>query len=96
MLSNSQAYKSCGLDACYPLFEPIGDQREHLCVLIQQQHDAKVAQPLVGEPGRSYQFQAFDLSKMSRIAEHVDVKQLGDVVVKSERICLFEGRTDLS
>jgi hypothetical protein len=33
------------------------------------------------------ELQALDLSEVSRVTEHVDVEEFGNIVVSSERVC---------
>jgi hypothetical protein len=42
-------------------------------------------------PRTSHQFQTLDLPEMSRIAEHVDVEEFGDIVVAGEGVYGKEG-----
>lgn len=74
----------------YLLFQRIRHQHQHLLILIQQQHDPQIPQPLVTESRTRNQFQAFDLSEMGGIAQHVDVEQFRDVVVSSEGVFFLE------
>lgn len=74
------------------LFQRVGDERQNLLILIQQQHDPQISQPLITESGGRYQFQTFYLTEMSRISEHVDIEEFGDIVMSSKGIFLFERR----
>jgi hypothetical protein len=65
----------------HALFQRVRNQHEHLLVLVQQEHDTEVPKPLVREPRACNEFQALNLAEMCSIAEHMDVQQLGDVVV---------------
>lgn len=76
------------------LFERVSDQHQHLLVLIQQQHNTEVSQPLIAKPRTGHKFQAFDLAEMRGISKHVNVKQLSDVVVPCERVFLLERCSD--
>ena len=72
------------------LFQRIRDQRQNLLILIQQQHDAQIPQPLIRESWTGYQLETFNLTEMSRVAEHVDVEQFGNVVVSGKGVFFFE------
>lgn len=69
----------------------VGDQHQHLRILIKQQHDSKVTQPFVSESRTCNELQAFNLSKVRGIAEHVNVEQLRDIVMASKAVFLLEG-----
>jgi len=69
------------------LLERVGDEGEDLLVLVEEEHDAEVPEALVGEAGRGDELEALDLAKVRRVAEHVDVEELGDIVVPGERVC---------
>lgn len=75
----------------YSLLQRVRDEGQNLLVLVQQQHNSEVSQTFVGETRTGYKLEAFDLAKMRGIAQHMDVKQLRDVVMSSERVFLFEG-----
>ena len=62
------------------LFQRVGDECEHLLILIQQQHRPKVSQPLVCESWRGEEFEAFYLAEVRSLAEGEEVEELGDVV----------------
>lgn len=47
--------------------------------LVQQQHGAQIADPLIRETRAGCQLKALQLAKVSRITEHVYVQQLGNV-----------------
>ena len=76
------------------LLERVGQKGQDLLVLIQKQHGAEVAQTLVRKQGTGSQLQTFDLTKVGRVAKHMDVKQLGDVGVAKLGVFLLEGSTD--
>jgi hypothetical protein len=78
----------------YSLFQRVRNQHQHLLVLIQQQHNTQISQPLIAEPRTSHQLQTFDLAEMRGISKHVDVEQLCDVVMPRERVFLLEGCSD--
>lgn len=61
------------------LLQAIRDEQVDILPLVQQQHGAEVADPLVCEPRAGRQLKALQLAKVSRIAEHVYVKQLGNI-----------------
>ena len=75
----------------YALLEGICDKCEDLLALIQQQHDTQVTQPFVAEAGTCYEFETFHLSEVGLGAKHVDVKELGDIVVSCVRVLFTEG-----
>lgn len=56
-------------------------------VLVEEEHDSEVAEALVCEFGRGDEFEALDLAKVGGVAEHVDVEELGDIVVARVRVC---------
>ena len=62
------------------LLQRVRDQRQHLLILIQQQHRPQVSQPLVGETRRGEQFQTFDLSEVRPLSQREEVEELGDIV----------------
>jgi hypothetical protein len=76
------------------LLERVGDEREDLLVLVEQEHDAEVAEALVREARARDELQALDLPKVRGVAEHVDVQQLGDVRVPRVHVLLPERRAD--
>jgi hypothetical protein len=49
--------------------------------LVEQQHEAEVADSLFGKTRRRDQLDALHLPEMRRVAEHVNVQQLGDIPV---------------
>lgn len=57
---------------------------------IQQQHRAQIADAFVCETWTGGQFQAFQLTEMRRIAEHVNVQQFGNIPASPYRILLAE------
>ena len=74
------------------LFERVCDQREHLLILVEEEHDAEVAETLIGEAWACDELETFDLAKVGWRAEHVYVEELCDVVVAGIRVLLPEGR----
>lgn len=76
------------------VLEAVGNEGQYFRVLIQQEHDAKIAEPLVGEPGCGHEFEALDLTKVSGVAEHVDIEELCNVVVSGKGIFVLEGGPD--
>ena len=74
-----------GLNA---LFQRVGDQREDLLTLVQQEHNPQVAKSLIGETRASHEFQALDLAKVGGGTQHVYVEELRDIVVACIRIFL--------
>jgi len=76
------------------LLERVGDQGEDLLVLVQQQHDAEVSEPLVSEARGGHELDALHLAELGRIAKHVDVQQLGHVPVAVVSISLLERGAD--
>jgi len=55
----------------------------------------QVSYAFVREFGWRYQFEALQLAKVSRISEHVNVEQLGDVSAPPHRVLLAEGVPDV-
>lgn len=72
------------------LLEAVGDKRQDLLILIQQQHDPQISQSFIAKPWARNKFEAFDLTKVSRVAEHVDVEEFCDIVVTGEAVFVFE------
>lgn len=72
------------------LFQRVCNQRQHLLILIQQQHDAQVPQSFITESRASDQFQTFYLTKVRRVAQHVNVEQFGDIVVSRKGVFFLE------
>lgn len=62
----------------------------HILPFVQQQHRAQITNALVREPRIRRQLEALELRKMRRIAEHMDVQQLGDVATAPQRVLLAE------
>ena len=62
------------------LLERVGDQRQDLLVLIQQQHCAQIAQSLVRKARGGQQLQTFDLAEMGALAQGEEIEELGDIV----------------
>lgn len=58
--------------------------------LVEEEHDAQVAEAFVGEAGACDELEALDLAEMRGISEHVDVEQLRDIVVARVRVLLLE------
>lgn len=77
------------------LLQRIGHKREHLLVLIKQQHDSQVSQTLITETWRRDELETFDLSKVCRVAQHVDIQQLCNVIVPCKRVFLLERGLEL-
>lgn len=76
------------------LLEAIRHQHEHLRIFVEQQHDAHVAEALVGEARRGYKLQALHLAEVRGVAQHMDVQQLRQVVVAHIGIVVLERRAD--
>lgn len=51
----------------------------NILTLIQQQHGTQIANSFICKACAGRQFEALELSKVRRIAEHVYVQQLGNV-----------------
>ncbi|KAG5456528.1 MAG: hypothetical protein BJ554DRAFT_3712 [Olpidium bornovanus] len=77
------------------LLQRVRHQRQDLLVLVEQEHDAKVAKPLVCEAVAGNKFEALDLAEVGRVAEHVNVQQLCDVRVAGLVILLLKGGADV-
>jgi hypothetical protein len=73
------------------LFEGIGDQHEHLLSFVEQQHESQVTDALFGKLGRRNQFDAFHLSKMRRVTQHVNIQEFGHVAVTGSTIRSCDG-----
>jgi hypothetical protein len=76
------------------LFERIGDQGQYLLILVQQQHDTQIAQPLIRESWTCDQLQAFYLTEMRWRTEHMDVQKLRDIVMALESVFFSERSSD--
>jgi len=63
-------------------------------VLIQQEHHAKVTNPLLRERGRGDELQALHLTEVRWITQHIDEHELGHVTVPKSGVVFLEGRTD--
>lgn len=63
--------------------------------LIEQQHGAQVANSLVGVATRGNQLEALELAKVSRIAEHVNVEQLGHISAPPQVVILAKSRPNV-
>lgn len=63
--------------------------------LVQQQHCTQIPDPLVCEPRRCDQFEAFQLSEMGRISQHVNIEKLCDVSAPPNAVLLPKGRSDV-
>ena len=86
--------EKCGRKKKKILLERVGDQGEDLLVLVQQQHDAEVTEPLVGEAWGGDKLDTLHLAELGRVAEHVDVQQLSHVPVAVVSISLLERGAD--
>lgn len=75
---------------CRLLLKRVGEEGQHFLVFVQQQHSSKIAQSFVREQWTGSQLQTFNLTKMGRVSEHVNVKQLGDVGMAELCILLLE------
>lgn len=67
--------------ARHALFKRVRDKRKHFLAFVQQEHDSEVTQPLIPKARTGYELQAFHLAEVGLRAEHVDIEQLGDIVV---------------
>jgi hypothetical protein len=76
------------------LLEGVGDKGEDFLVLIQKEHDSKVAKPLISEARRRDQLHTLHLTKLGWIPEHVDIQELGDIPVTVVSIALLEGSSN--
>ena len=77
------------------VLQTVRDQLVNLLVLVQQQHGSQVSDPLVGELGAGYQLGALQLTEVSRVAQHVNVEQLGHVPAPPHRVLLAKGVPDV-
>lgn len=62
------------------LLQRVGDQRQHLLVLVQQETGSQVPQALVCESRRGQQLDALYLTKVCPLAEGEQVQQLRNIV----------------
>jgi hypothetical protein len=74
-----------------PLLQRIRYERQHLLVLVQEEHDAQISETFIAESRTGHELQTLDLAEMGRVAEHVNVQQFGDIVVSRKGVFLFEG-----
>jgi len=74
------------------LFQRICDERQNLLILVQQQHYPEITQSFIAKAGARDKLEAFDLSEVCRIAEHVNVEEFSDIVMPCKRIFFLEGR----
>ena len=72
------------------VLERVGDHGEELLVLVEQEHNAEVAELLVGKARGRDQLEALDLAKVGGVAEHVDVEQLFNVGVPGISVFVLE------
>lgn len=77
------------------LLETVRNQQMNILPFVQQQHCPQVTYAFVSEARARRQFEALELSEMCRIAEHVDVEQLGDIATPPYRVLLPEGAADV-
>lgn len=60
-------------DQCmHVLLERVGNEHQHLLLLVQQDHKAQVTDALLGEARTSHQLQALHLAEVSWVAQHVN------------------------
>lgn len=62
------------------LLQGVGDERQDLLVLIEQQTRGQVSQTLVGEARGGQQLDTFNLTKVRSLAQREEVQKLGDIV----------------
>jgi hypothetical protein len=62
------------------LLERIGDQRQDLLILVQQQHSPQVTQTLVRKARGGQQLQTFNLSKVRPLAQREEIEQFRNIV----------------
>ena len=72
------------------LLQRVRHQREHFLLLIQQEHNPQISEAFVSEARAGHEFETFHLAEMGLRAEHVDVKELGDIVVSCVRVLFAE------
>ena len=74
------------------LFEGVGDEHKHLLPLVEEQHEAEVAHPLLRVPRGRDELEALHLGEMGGVAEHVDEHELGHVPVPERWLILADSR----
>ena len=74
------------------LFEGVGDEHKHLLPLVEEQHEAEVAHPLLRVPRGRDELKALHLGEMGGVAEHVDEHELGHVPVPERWLILADSR----
>lgn len=73
------------------LFYRIGHQHQHLLALIKQQHKTQVTNSFLGKAACSNQLDAFHLTKMGGITQHVNEHELCNVAVSVILVIVFKG-----
>lgn len=61
----------------------VGDQRQDLLILVQQQTRGQVSETLVRKPARSQQLYTFDLTEMCPLPQGEEVEKLRDIVASA-------------
>jgi len=63
------------------LFQSVGHEHQHLRILVEKKHNAKVAEALVCEPRRGHELQTLHLPEVRRVPKHVNVQKLRKVII---------------
>jgi hypothetical protein len=71
------------------VLERVGDEREHFGLLVEQQHEREIADPLFWKVGARDELETLHLAEVRRVAEHVDEQQLGHVPVPARNVVLL-------
>ena len=94
--------KHCQIATCDKLVgavhvdaEIIGDEGLDFLVFIQQQHCTEVPDPLVSELRAGNQLRALKLTKVSRVAKHVNVKKLGNISASPHGVLVTKSISDV-
>ena len=64
--------------------------------LVQEEHDSEVTQSFVAKAWAGHELQTFHLAEVGLGAKHVDVKELGNIIVSRVGVLLSEGCTNCS
>ena len=76
------------------VLDRVGDHHRHLLSLVEEHHQAEVADPLLRKRRARDQRDALHLPPVRRVPEHVQVHQLGDIAVREVRLGILQGRAD--
>lgn len=73
------------------LFQRVGHQHQHLLALIKEQHETQVANSFLGKTACRNQLDAFHLTKVSGVAQHMDEHELCNIAMSVILIVVFKG-----